>query len=869
MEAQTEDDTGKEKKDGNASAFQSPEQPASSSDSPQESGSARSEKKEPETPTVVSSPKPEVGTLSGEGEIEQKDSSHQYSAIRDMIAPEAKIRTFNYFDMYGHQAKTTVSTKDLSVEQVEITRWQISNEILQIDRDAYLDRPGFKDAFTHLARKNRLLLLTGPEGCGLHTSIMALSHDLCQKYTADKTALRVFSFPHIMQSSPEFVLREFSILTGSILLFEDGIQTSQSFVARLLTERGGAGIEYLNDQLRHNNSWIIISGPNEPVNSVAREIYASFHRQKQVVELGMPEIPELFQKIITQINAKAATDITKFLSDHLPDAIGSLRTSQDVEFFARKFYDVFSEYSDVDQIVQRSTVLLRGVTNIQREVYQLFEEGLADSDDETLLAILLSAFDGSESNLFWGVYDVVKSSLISTEQPRTNAAETASDTSVNAKEKPQPVKARRVFGTSRVSQLRKIQAEEVEIREMVDGEEIAIRKVRFIDKRYETEVLQYVRANYANEIQKICSILEKQFILHNPSVNIRVLMARAIATLAQSNWKGAFEPIILGWAIHPDAHVRASVGYALEQVLRDNQYVGNLRKLLNDWSAAPISGQEGWYLKWTVASACKSLGLSDIALGLEYLRKLATYLGQRDLRKAKSTEELLTMIFDSTIESTVAYAAIQYTIVVFCIQGYIPQVMKELQAWIAEPSEKNPLGLIATSLFLGLFQEFGFLAMEAREAGENGNWEPRVLQEWNIQVFPHPKKIYVCNHMLQHLIENKDDKDLLDTVKLAMARTFATFKLVQKHGIVYAIFFQWIDELGQDASNIDLRETTFKLQKLFINMCRDLGSNYIAEIYSEIESACTNPDFPHSIQEFAKHICRDLNAPSLRYLNNS
>ncbi|MGA7192147.1 MAG: hypothetical protein WBW94_00850 [Anaerolineales bacterium] len=809
----------------------------------------------------------EVKAFPTESEDNKKDITN--NAQRDINAPGSDIDKFIVNNFYGWKAESKLSSKSL-VEELDITRWQISNDILGIDRETYLERPGFSEALTNLSKKHRLLLLTGPEGCGLHTSVKALSYDLYKKHYTEKNKLKVYSFPHIIQSSPDLILREFSGLSGSILLFEDGLQTKQSFVVRLLSERGGAGVEYVNDQLRNNNSWIIITGPAEPINSVSRDIYNSLVAQKQLVELGMPDISELFKKITVQISGKSATEVTKFLFDKLPDALTSLRTSQDTDYFARTFFDIFSEYSDSDQIIQKAGSILKTIVNVQREVRKLFEEELVDSDIETLLAILLSTFDGYNSSLFWGIYDYVRDNLIPEEPSAVlNSAETKNDAKENVKEMPQPTKVRRIFGISRSSQLRMIHAEEVEIGESVNEEKVLIKKVRFVDHRYAAEILKYSRTNFESQLAKICDLLEKKFILNNQDVSIRMPMARVIAMLGQSNWDGAFIPIIYNWATNPDSKVRASVGYALEQVFRDNLYIGNLRNLLNQWCSDIVGGQEGWNLKWTVASACKSLGLTDISLGLEYLRKLATFVGQRDLRQAKSNEELIAMIFDSQIEGAFVFTAIQYTMVVFCIQGYIPQVIKELQKWSTESSDDTPLALIATLLFLGIFQEFVYLALEAKNAGISGQWEPTILQEWSIQVVSHSKKIYICNQVLQYLIQNKSDKDLFEAIANAMARTFVVSKQVKKHEIIYAIFFQWINELGQDNSNIDLRETVFMLHKLFISICRKLGPTYINDIYSFMDSAAVSQNFPRSIQEFAKGVCRDLNAPSLRYPSKS
>lgn len=794
---------------------------------------------------------------------EQPPQETTYSSKRDVIAPESKIEQLNVFNLYGQKAQSHINPKEI-IEQFDISKWLLANELLDSDRKNYLERPGFNEALGSLSQSQRLLLLVGPEGCGLHASINALSYDLSKKILGEKN--KIFSLPHLIQSSPDVLIRRFSLLEKSIVIFEDGIQTKQSFLVRLLGERDESGFEHVNDQLRNMGSWIIVSGLIEPPNKNARDLYDLFRRQKRLFELGMPNMANLFEKMVYQVGSNRATDLLRFISEKFPGGIDALRTSQDVEFFARRYYEIYTEETDPDQVVSKLTTVIRGITSIERDVRRLFEEELIDSDLDTLLAILLSVLNENLSSLFWGVFGYIKNSQIFEQEGNSaTASDAPSEGKEEIKDKPQPQKTRRIFAPSRIAQLKRIHAEEVEKREIVDGEEVTVKIVRFIDERYAEEILRYSRSHYEDQISEICTLLEERFVQDERNVSIRMIMARAIARLSQSNWNGAFVPIISQWAVHPQQYVRASVGYALDQVLMENIYSGNVRFLLNKWATEPI-GEYGWNIKWTVASACKQIGLRDITIGLEYLRKLATYLGQRDISKAKSTTELLSMIFDSQIESYMVYSAIQYTMVVYCMQGYIDQVMHELHEWSLESPDKNPLSFIATTLVLGILQEFGYLTMEAQKAGIENKWSSETLQEWSVQVYSTTmRKSYICNQILQYLMQNLNDKDLFETISIAMARTFAIAKLVNKHGLVYAILFQWVDELGQDVSNSILRETTFKIQKILLDICKNLGPDYIEEIRSQLTVASSSDDLSKPIQDFSKRVLRDLNAPSFRY----
>lgn len=828
----------------------------------------KSEPSQPETQdknsehTDREQPQPDASFENSEAENnEQSAPDATFKSAKDIYAPASNIGQFN-INYYG---RTPGSRSNPSEEKYDFSR-VIPGEMLEADRKNYLERPGFNDALSSLSQNHRLLLVIGPKGCGLHASVNALSHDLSKKIK--NKDIKIYSFPHLLPLSPDMLVRKFSPIENSISIFEDGIQTPQSFIYRLLGEREEAGFEHLNDQLRNMGSWVIVSGPVEPSNSEARKLYDLFRRQKRVVEIGMPNIQDLFERVITQFSGSRAADLINFASENFSESVSSLKTSQDVEFFARKYISIFNEENDPQKVVSQISDVIRSSTNIQRDVMRLFEEELIDSDEETLLAILLSALNGNVSSMFWHVYNHVKNSSMfaskENDQSELDDAKQAKDDS--QKENVNRAKSRKVFSTSRLIQLKRIHAEEIEKIEGVNGEEVTVKVVKFIDDRYAQEIKRYSRMYFEDQISEICNVIEQRYVQEEKDVNIRKVMASVVATLSQSNWNGSFVPIVTRWAISQKQSVRASVGYALDQVLMEDIYSGNVRSLLNKWCAEHFNGEAGWNIKWTVAAACKQIGLRDIRVGLEYLRRLASFVGQRDVGKAKTESELVSMILDSHIESYLVYSAIQYAMVVYCMQGYLEQVMKELHEWTLEPLDKNPLNFLATALVLGIFQEFGYLTVEAQKAGSEKEWHPDVLSEWNIQIFSTTmKKSYICNQVLQHLIQNHSNNELLETISVALARTFTVAKLIDRQGLVYAILFQWVEELGQDPSNVTLRETTFKIQKILIEICKILDGEYVDEIRSQLTIASTSKDLSTPIQDFSKRVLRDLSAPSFRY----
>ena len=725
------------------------------------------------------------------------------------------------------------------------------------------------------------MLLIGPDGCGLHASVHALSYELNVKVL--RAHGKVYEFSSVYQISPELLLRDENETGNSIILLVEGMESRQSLATRLFQGGRDAVFSHVADRLRQIGSWMIITGPVEPSHHHAKVIYEVFRRHNRIIELGMPDMKALLEQLIKQECGNRSAEALKFLSEHFPDATRYLGTSQDAEHFARKCQDILTGELEVEERKQKISEVLSGLASIRRNVHFMLEKGLK-LDSDVFLAILLSVLNGIESNLFWQVFDYVSAALEfdqgyeeSDEGESENKDKDEGEDKEQGEGKEQQEKderkkrsqqnRRRVFTYGRIERLRSIRAEEIAKKELVDGEDIVYKVVRYIDDRYAGEILDYARQHYEKQIMDICKALQKPFIEQQPNnVNVRILMARAIATLTQTNWHEALVPILSGWAICPQAYMRATVGYALDQVLRDETYVGNARHLLNEWITAPIVGETSWHLKWTVASACKQMGLIDIEFGLAYLKKLASYLGQRDLGRAESVDELVFLLLDSQVESQVVYTAIQYSMVVLCLQGYMESVMHELQLWISEPLNKNPLSFVATTLILGIFREFGYLADNSRQAAIQANWASDTLREWSIQVFPGSKPAYIYNRVLQYLIEKLNNRELSASIAIAIARSFAISRQVgKKHDLIYAIFFQWADELGAGKSIPQLREGYDRIHKLFMDICRQLDGDDLNEIRTHMAKSQSDEQLPEHVRGFAGRVLRDLNAPSIRY----
>jgi len=811
-----------------------------------------------------------------------------YQADRDIVAPEAgrvgKIYTgatttveteraeINLYFGAGEARPTSDEAKQL-FEKPDLSKEQLALDELQRERESYLERPGYDEALHSLGQANRLLLLTGPEGCGLHVSVKALSYDLNLKVLRGRG--RVITLHPLLQLSPGLFLQEVTRLGKAIILFEEGLQTRQSLNVRLFQDGRDSVFNMVTNKLRQAESWMILTGPTEPAGHHAEAIYEMFRRHNQLVELGMPDMQVLLEQLIEHRCGSRATEILDFLSNHFPNAAQSLRMSQDVEHFARRCDEIVAEEIDIEERKRRVSEILVGLNNIQSDVRRLLEQRL-QVDSDVLLAILLSVLNETESGLFWQIFDYVNNALgLDQESHEHDEDDETDDADEGENEEEKPKKEReektlpprkRVFAYSRIERLRSIRAEEIVKKEIVDGEEIAYKVVRYVDDRYPGTILDYTRAHYEKQIADICRVLQTPFIeQQQDNVGVRIRMANAIAALAQTNWHSVLAPLLYEWATHPRPYMRATVGYALDQVLKEETYAGNARHLLNEWITAPFVGQTSWYLKWTVASVCKQIGLTDIEFGLEYLGKLALPIGQRDLKKARSFSDLVFMLQDSAIESKIVYDAIQYAMIVFCLQGYIDPVMGELQKWFDEPLDRNPLSLIATALMLGIFRDFGYMADHSRQAAIRTDWESDTLSEWSIQVYSNGKTVYIYNRVLQYLLGKLDDRTLLDAIASAIARSFAITKQANEHHVVYAIFFQWADELGAGRHVPELREGFTQLQKLFLNFCRQLDADDLEDVRTEVNKWQLNERLPEHVREFARRVSRDLNAPSMRY----
>lgn len=760
-----------------------------------------------------------------------------------------KVTVNNFFqDTEGRpksdELKQLLQKPDFSKEQLDID--ELCNE-----KKTYFERPGYSDAF-QLLQRERLLLLTGPVGCGLRTTANALCYDLYLKTL--KSSGRVYALPTSLPYAPDRLLQEDKVFRNSVILFEGGLQIKQAIAVRLF-EEGQDSFDRISRSLQKLNSWIILTGSAEPSGRYAQDIYSAFERSKKHIDIGMPNMQMLFTHFVEYRFGSQSKEILEFLTQHFQEAMHDLRTSQDVEHFARRCQEIIISKEETDAKVDKIHQLFIRLDSVQNDVRYLLEEQLK-TDDEVILAVLLSILNETEASFFWQVYDFLVTEL-DLEQKKKK------------KKKKDDINypARSVFTHGRVERLDAIQAEEVVRREVINGEEVAYKVVRYVDDRYPGKVLEYARTHYEKQIVAICDKLQTPFIeQQRNNVGKRIIMAKAIASLAQTNWNGVLQPILYDWAMDPRQYMRATVGYAVDQVLQEETYAGNVRYMLNEWATASIGGEISWNLKWTVASVCKHIGLTDIGFGLEYLRKLATNIGQRDLHQVRSFDEFALRVGDSAIESHIVYDAIQYSMMVFCLQGYIEFVMEELKGWINQPVNESPLSLIATSLLLGIFQQFGFMAENSQQAAQQTNWAEDTLDEWGIQVYSSDKKpLYIYNRILQYYLIKIGDRDLFSTLALAIARAFAITKQVNGHRLIYAIFFQWADELGVGMHISDLRDGFGQIQKLFVNVCRFLKEDDLEEIRGQIKEYQEDKRLPEHVQEFARRILRDLNAPSIRY----
>ncbi|MGB0388855.1 MAG: hypothetical protein ACPGWR_28880, partial [Ardenticatenaceae bacterium] len=180
-----------------------------------------------------------------------------------------------------------------------------------------------------------------------------------------------------------------------------------------------------------------------------------------------------------------------------------------------------------------------------------------------------------------------------------------------------------------------------------------------------------------------------------------------------------------------------------------------------------------------------------------------------------------------------------------------------------------PLSSVATALILGIFKEFGALAVHSRQAAAQADWEPAVLREWGVRVYLGRQPAYIYNQALHYFLENHNDRNQFDALAVVFARAFANARPVNEHGLIYAIFFQWADELGQGKHVSQLRAGLKELQNLFLSICKQLDDDDFEAVRRQMMASQSDKGLPKHVREFAGKIARDLNSPSMRYVRRS
>jgi len=795
-------------------------------------------------------------------------SHHHSTKVRgDSIAEGATIQTLIQ-NVYGRSSESQDTSENKpepiisNDDKPGFLKDKLSIETLKFSRQRYIKRPGHDSALQFL-RSKHVLLLMGPYGCDLDTSVAAVSLDLYDElldHGRGKQLEQIYRVHSYTGGSPAILLREILEMKNAIILIEDGLATSRSIATRLFRNNENSNLSHLDAKLVEINSWLIVTNDIGSIDSQAHKTYEIFNRYKYTAELGMPEMQVFLDQIVTHEFSKRADMILEFLSTHFPGVVQTLRTVQDVEHFARQAGQVIVDEPDIDTRKREvSRIVTKLLDNAQSNIERLLEYELKH-DSDVLLAMLLSVLNGTERNLFWSIFNEVNTALkqrfLNYDQPvnktsrtkdNTNTTESAEtktadvttetkSTGSNAIAQANDILRRDWFRNNHAASLRAIRAEEVQKSGVFkDGETIVGICVTYVDSRDADLILHFFQNNYRQNVKEVCDILNVVLNRNIPDVNVRISIIEALTDLALSNWNGIFVPLVAGWAAHEDRAIRARVGYAIDWIFNRGIYTGNARALLNTWITAPIGGQTSWYVKWTVASVCKTVGLTDIDFGLSYLKLLAENVGARDLRNVKSEEDLAILWLDSKIESEIVYDAIRYAMIVFCLNGYMEDVIQELQRWISNSNKNSPLALIATLLFINIFQEFGKHAQKNHQIANNKVWKETVLTELGVRIYKARKTAYIYNQALQYFVEHRNESELFDALTSTFINAFVLLP-TSEHGEIYEIFIQWANELYEGRHVSEIKEVFKKSYKIFLQVYKKLNPTRRESIRNQIES---------------------------------
>lgn len=347
--------------------------------------------------------------------------------------------------------------------------------------------------------------------------------------------------------------------------------------------------------------------------------------------------------------------------DDVRNKIISLKTPQNIVKFvgySLSKIEITASPADLKKYLYSE---IANLLDIKSEVKRFFEEL---PDECKAVAITLSLFNGVSEPDFWYVYQ----NLIPEEDVKP----------VDKEEKPKHVSP---FASPKYKLLDKVRASVESTKARTDIGESILTQVKFVDSRYASEILNYVKSNHPEFLEKIMPNLLMLLTQSSHNLVHRVAIANALGAIARINWP-AIRNFVEDCANQDYPAFRAIPGHIFEAAIRDELINNNIGNLLLRWSNFNID-ENSWKLLWTAASSFKQIGQINIQFALTGLERIVSKI---DVRRQELS---VVRVFE----------AVKYAMVVLALTGNLAYIINALHNWINN-SDQDDGGLSKLTISL-------------------------------------------------------------------------------------------------------------------------------------------------------------------------
>jgi hypothetical protein len=205
------------------------------------------------------------------------------------------------------------------------------------------------------------------------------------------------------------------------------------------------------------------------------------------------------------------------------------------------------------------------------------------------------------------------------------------------------------------------------------------------------------------------------------NIDIRRLVAKATAVLADIDWAYVQREIIEPWSrdIHDDT--RTTVAYAFDAIMASTINDGHVVFLLHRWSNPDDLFY--WRQCWTAAFAYRLIGKRRFDMAKQDLRSLAIladtilnkyYLdGQGDSTASKNEIEQADQQLMNELPREVFF-----TLVNLALEGNAHEILKMLHEWLVEPIPKGQRRLILQWIVLNTLADISYLTLKRKHENQ-------------------------------------------------------------------------------------------------------------------------------------------------------